>query len=345
MIESWAPWQLSCRTSDRLLARNWILLLLSTTLSLGMGEVALRVVRGNDPIRPPTYVGQRANRPSRNFEADADTGWRMQRSREFEWSIDGHRNTYRSNRQGFRSNRDFDHPSPLLIGAVGDSFTWGTGVDYKETFGHLIEQRLDGATLYNFAMPGFGIDQMWMSVRHQVLPLRPSLVVVAFVDVDFERSLMAYREVEGFNKPRFILSSGTLRLQTTADVPGRLRLMLATHSQLWAATARLISRVKESWPLNAAIFEAIAADCKQQGVPVLFVRLPEKRSTASEPLARLFRSNGLPFIDIPARQPPPGGIHFKRDGHINATGHAFVADAITDWITQSTLIQTPNRVN
>jgi hypothetical protein len=148
-----------------------------------MAETALRIVRGTDPINPPTYVGQNENRPSRNFEPDADTGWRMRSNREFEWVIDGHPEKYRSNRQGFRSDRDFDHPSGMLIGAVGDSFTWGTGVAYGETFGHLIEKHFEGATVYNFAMPGFGIDQMWMSVRHQILPLHPSLVVVAFIGI------------------------------------------------------------------------------------------------------------------------------------------------------------------
>jgi hypothetical protein len=259
----------------------------------------------------------------------------MRRSHVFESRIDDHRNTYRSNRQGFRSERDFDDPPNVLIAAVGDSFTWGTGVEYGETFGNLIERNLGGATVYNFAMPGFGLDQMWMSVRHQILPLRPSLVVVAFIDADFGRSLMAYREVEGFKKPRFILSSGKLRPQTSGDVPNRLSTMLAAHSQLWSATIRSISRVRESWPLNAAILEAIASDCGQEGVPILFVRLPERKSKPSESLARLLGSRGLPFIDIPALHSPLQDIHFKMDGHINAEGHAFVAEAITDWIKQS----------
>ena len=116
---------------------------------------------------------------------------------------------------------------------------------------------------------------------------------------------------------------------------------LASHSQLWAATARTISRLRESWALNTAILEAIASDCNQQGVPVLFVRLPEKESKPSEPLADFFRSRGLPFIDIPAR-PLPKDIHFTWDSHINAKGHALVADAITDWIKQSASITKRN---
>jgi hypothetical protein len=190
--------------------KNWFLLVISVTFALGLAEIALRILRRGDPIHPPAYVGQYVNRPSKNFDSDLDTGWRMRPNHEFNWSIDGHMNTYRSNRQGFRSERNFLDSPGMLIAVTGDSFTWGTGVDYGETFGALIEKNLDRVVVDNFAMPGFGVDQMWMSVRHQILPLHPSLVVVAFIDEDFSRSLMAYREVEGFNKPRFILSSGTL---------------------------------------------------------------------------------------------------------------------------------------
>ena len=69
------------------------------------------------------------------------------------------------------------------------------------------------------AMPGFGLDQMWMSVRHQALPLKPRLVIVAFIDEDLDRSLTAYRQWEGFNKPTFELEGGILRPQNAHDRP------------------------------------------------------------------------------------------------------------------------------
>jgi len=193
-------------------AANCIVLMASTMVGLGMAEMALRLIQPNQTPHPPAYVGQFENRPSRNFEIDVHTGWRMRKNREFQWRIEGRLNTYRSNGQGFRSNRDFDHSSKALIAITGDSMTWGTGVDYGETFGDLLELQVAESQVFNFAMPGFGLDQMWMSVRHQILPLKPALITVAFVDEDLNRSLTAYRTVEGFNKPRFV-----------ADVFGNLR--------------------------------------------------------------------------------------------------------------------------
>jgi hypothetical protein len=315
-------------------AGEWILLMTSTVMALGLGEILLRLVGSSVQPNPPAYVGQYQNRPSRNFVADSHTGWRMRENHEFQWTIDGHINTYRSNRQGFRSGGDFDTSPEVIVGLAGDSFAWGTGVEYNETFGALLEARLAGGAVYNFAMPGFGIDQMWMSVRHQMLPLSPDLVVVAFIDEDFNRSLTAYRRGEGFNKPRFLLDSGHLRLQTPEDVPNRLLSMLQTHSELWKAVTsylRQFPRFKENWTLNTAILEAIAAECKLRGVPVLFVRLPGNSFREFNALADWMGGKGFEFIDL-GTPVIPSDIHFKNDRHINAKGHRFVADSMIQWL-------------
>jgi hypothetical protein len=100
---------------------------------------------------------------------------------------------------------------------------------------------------------------------------------------------------------------------------------------------RLVSQLWEKWTLNTAILKAIASDCKQQQVPLLFTRLPMKGSSPSEDLVRFFRSEGLPFIDVPA-QPHPDHIHFATDGHINSKGHEVVAGAISEWVSKSNVL-------
>ena len=110
--------------------------------------------------------------------------------------------SHQANRQGFRSPHDFDavHTRPV-IALVGDSFSFGSGVEYDDTFGALLDDQLAEGVVLNFAMPGYGIDQMWMTIRHEVIPRRPDFAVVAFVDEDFARGLTAFRPREGF-KPR-----------------------------------------------------------------------------------------------------------------------------------------------
>lgn len=316
-------------------AANCIVLMASTMVGLGMAEMALRIIQPNQKPNPPAYVGQFENRPSKNFEIDADTGWRMRKNHEFEWRIEGHLNTYRSNGQGFRSNRDFDHSSKGLIAITGDSMTWGTGVDYGETFGDLLELQVAGSQVFNFAMPGFGLDQMWMSVRHQMLPLKPALIIVTFIDEDLNRSLTAYRRVEGFNKPRFVVDVfGNLRPQTSADIPNSLVLKIQSGSRLWRAASQPVRRLRpfsEWWTVNTAILEAIASDCERQQVPLLFVRLPARPLERFASLDRFLRRKGFEFLNLGTPE-IPDGLHFEKDGHINAKGHQFAAAKIAEWI-------------
>lgn len=315
-----------------------LLFLGSTVFALGLAEAGLHVASKEDEEGPPAHVGQFDNRRSVNFQSDSQTGWRMRRSHEYQWTTEQHRHTYRSNAQGFRSDRDFDSPPQLLIALAGDSFTWGTGIDYRESFGDLLEQQLPGSAVFNFAMPGFGVDQMWMSVRHQALPLRPVLVVVAFIDQDFDRSLVAHRRREVFSKPRFVLESGHLRRQTPADTPNRLVWMLQSNSRVWSMAAKAFERLRplgEWWALNTAILDAIAADSKQQGVPVLIVRLPQTQSISQhfKSLADHLRSRQIDFLDL-AGPEAPSDIHFKHERHLNPKGHQYVAGAVAGWIRE-----------
>ena len=171
---------------------NTAVLLLSIIVSLGIAEFLARQFF-DISASPPFYVGEFENRASENFVVDEHTGWRMRSSHTFMWRIgeDGEEHTYKSNVDGFRSNQEFSQQGPVVL--LGDSFTFGTGVTYENTFGALLENHLGTAPVYNFAMPGFGIDQMWMALQYQASRFAPKLVVVAFVDA----SVVAFVDVGG----------------------------------------------------------------------------------------------------------------------------------------------------
>ena len=320
-------------------AAKCLLVLASSALAFGLIEVTVHFMQNlqHPYAHPPDgRVGQRIFGQHSNFTADNQTGWRMRASQDFLWAMEGHSNGYRSNAQGFRSERDFDERREPMIAVTGDSFTWGYGVEYRQTFGDLLEKRLEGNVVYNFAMPGFGVDQMWMSIRHQALPLHPALVVVAFIDEDFERSLTAYRINEGFYKPRFIVDSGTLRPQTAEDASGGIAQALYSHSLAWKLMADTLAHLRplgEWWVLNTAMFEAIAEDSRRAGVPVLIVRLPVKQNShhVFKSLADRLQSRNIAFLDL-AGPNAPADIYFEHDGHINPAGHSYVMESIASWI-------------
>ncbi len=326
---------------------NTALLLLSIVVALGIAEFLARQFF-DIAASPPLYVGEFENKESANFVVDEYTGWRMRSGHSFVWQIgkEAKEYSYTANADGFRSDKEFSEQGPVVL--VGDSFTFGTGVGYENTFGALVENGLTTSPVYNFAMPGFGIDQMWMGLQHQSLKFEPKLVVVAFIDEDFERSLTAYRKVEGFNKPSYILEHGKLRLRTQEDQPPALITYLRRNLALAGVMSQNIEQLGHHlplgawWTINAEILQQMAMDAKEQGVPILFVRLPSRGQREFPTLTAHMSSMGANFLDLEdqTRDYAEEDIFIAGDGHINEQGHQLVADAILNWINanQSELV-------
>jgi len=298
-------------------------------------ELMLRMTGSFYPARMG-WVGQFQNRRSANFIDDAQTGWRMRPNHSFVWTYDGHADTYRSNSQGFRSAGDFDtHDHRLKLAFVGDSFFFGTGVANEDTIPSVVEKAAPGRIAWNFGMPGFGVDQIWLSARYQALPLKPDVLVVGLVNADFARSQVPYRRLEGFSKPTFKLVHGKLLRRATEQPPNILWRNIDERSRLggmWQDALRWAGvhlSLGEYWTLNQAILDAIREDCRSAGVPVLFVYIPAKGFRPFQALPLYMQRTGAAYIDLTQQRPvPPPSIYLQHDMHLSAEGNRYVAELI-----------------
>ena len=300
-------------------------------------------------VYPPSdlaYVGEYENRRSKGFVADPHTGWRMRADGHFRWTQEGQVINYFANASGFRTLGP-DAPeatdSDRRIVIVGDSYMWGAGVPYEQTCANLLDDALGDCDVVNLGMPGFGMDQIAMSVRHQALPLEPDLVIVGMYSNDFDRCFTAFRENEGFNKPLFTLDDGALRLQTSDDRPNAIARWIQRRSRLVAVYTRARKPIGHKtglgfwWALNEAILEMIRTDCRDAGVPVLFVHIPSSKLTTSPALARYMAHTESHYIDLATQPSPPTPDHyFKTHRHFNDIGHKYLVDILTDWIGVNT---------
>jgi hypothetical protein len=311
-------------------AKNFLVALLAIVLGLGALELILRVSPGQKPWRR-TQVGQFPDQPT-SWMVDPVIGWRFRPS----WGSGDL--LYRSNSLGFRG-RDFD-PSPKTrkIVLVGDSFPFGQGAPEDVSFSVVLEKRLHGTAVYNLAIPGFGVDQMWLTLRHYGLPLHPNFVIVAFIDADLARSVEAYSFGMGLNKPVFEVVGNQLIQKTAKDRPAAIPALLE-HSLAWRlgrqAYEGLVYRfpVGERWRLNKAILDRVRSDCAEAGVTPLFVRIPTPGAHRQFPTLHDYMSRAhANFIDLLDDNRLPLVGTTLPDGHLNATGHRYMAGAVAAWI-------------
>ncbi len=329
------------------LRRKLLLALAAVVVNLAVAELACRW-SGAFPPDPITWPGEYADRASRVFVADRALGWRLRAGADFPWPTEGVDFRILAGADGFRVDDAAPpaapDPAAPRVDFVGDSFTFGTGVRWSETFAVQACARL-GATPVNHGMAGFGVDQMALAVERVSLAgdAPPALVVLTLIADDLQRSLHAYRANAGFNKPSFrVDAGGTLVERTAADRPGAPWRFLDAHSHFFAATRGLMRRLGRRWPVgewwevNAACLRRAFEACRRAGVPLLVVHVPQHDHYEPFPtLARLCAEHDVPFVDVAAAwSDPPRDAYWPRDGHLNAKGHALVAELIARAIAE-----------
>ncbi|MBI4698219.1 MAG: SGNH/GDSL hydrolase family protein [Nitrospirae bacterium] len=121
--------------------------------------------------------------------------------------------TYTMNCQGYRSLSEYKYdPAKYGIIIVGDSFTFGDGIDDKITWPYLLQQFDGRLNVFNLSGSGYGVDQMYITLSEEVTAFRPKLIIAAFIDDDLRRSMLDFRD---YKKPRFVINDGKLVITNT----------------------------------------------------------------------------------------------------------------------------------
>jgi hypothetical protein len=156
--------------------------------------------------------------PERGFALTPNAGTRL-RGPEFDTTI-------RINAAGFRMDREPSverAPGTRRIIVLGDSFTFGHGVDVQDRFGEILEREIDALEVINLGVPGTGTDQQYLLLRDEGFRYAPDLVVLCYLTENITRVASDVKETtEGLRpKPRFVLEDGELVL-TNVPVPTEL---------------------------------------------------------------------------------------------------------------------------
>ncbi len=186
------------------------------------------------------------------------------------------------NSQGLREEEEFSLEKPAgiyRIAILGDSFTWGFGVEAHETYAKLLEKEIKGTQVLNFGCSGYGQDQSYLLVKKQVLLYKPDLILVMIHTAsDFENNASFFQY--GFYKPLFTFRNEQLVLENV-PVPHptlgtKLNAWLFERSVLW----RLLGSRKMG-PIDLMAAGAAALDQKGELIQKSFQNGPAVNLTCS----------------------------------------------------------------
>ncbi|HET9234763.1 MAG TPA: SGNH/GDSL hydrolase family protein [Candidatus Eisenbacteria bacterium] len=130
----------------------------------------------------------------------------------------------RTNQAGFRCRHEFPvrkEPGRFRILLFGDSYTAGDGVSDPQRYGDVLEDMLPQTEVFNFGVPGTGLDQQYLIWREFGSPIEHDLVIISVMVENIRRIVAHYRpyltasgETVIMAKPYFVLTKeGSLDLR------------------------------------------------------------------------------------------------------------------------------------
>ncbi len=282
---------------------------------------------------------------TRGMTHDAVLGWRP-----LPGVVKSH-GAWSGDEPGFTSSRgwrDGEHelalrPGARRIVALGDSFVFGSRVDYGARFTELLED--DSTEVINMGVSAWGTDQEVLAFELEGRSWRPDVVVLVVCVANDLDDLRCERKA-GWPKPWFELADGAL-VPHAPHIDWTVRLRCASYTAELAL--RLVergearARVAPAWenadplPLFAALVRRLAADVEACGAELLVVvehgatPAPAPPSPDAVRVLDALRAQGIATLDLL----PAFAEHAERWAelrlpclHWSRAGHRVVADLV-----------------
>ena len=321
--------------------RSVALLVVSALLSVCLAEGALRLLAP----QPASWLDIYRSHPRLpfptllpNIDREIDTG-------ELHWRILTDADGMRVGSAPPPANR------PVAL-ALGDSFTFGQGVDYEDTFVARLAREPGALHWRNAGHGGYGPAQ-YRQVLEYLLEegLEPQLLLVAlylgndYHDCVWEKDLPVSGGVAGTEPGLRGQLKRTLHLyRLLARVYHRLGIAPVSHAgtELYDEAAWAQPPLAIAEPIFRSELEKIAAIAAARDIPLLAIVIPTRLSvdalagrvegvTGEYPIARTgatLDALGIRWLDAAPALVAVDDAYFLHDGHLTPSGHAAVAASL-----------------
>ncbi len=255
-----------------------------------------------------------------------------------------------TNSYGLRDTEQNPKSDEWRILALGDSFTYGLGVELPDTYLSILERKLNRSfqgkrfSIIKAGVVGYSTFNERLYLEQEGFLWRPRLVLVQFWWDDL-----------GIDRITLLADTGLLA-SGKINNSAHLRLFLNRRVRLYAFMRRLFTRqfkralfgcnisnekgdaLEKTIQVTTGEFQKIKDDCSQKGIPVVFLLLPPKEFLVHpdgekqwERLLAALRGKGMSFVDaFPglAVNKQGGGYFYRADPHLTSAGNAVVAELL-----------------
>ena len=253
-----------------------------------------------------------------------------------------------TNAAGWRDEEWAAAPAPgtQRIAVLGDSYTFGIGVDHGERFTEYLEELCPGVEVLNFGCNAYGTDQELVTLEREVVAYRPEIVVLAAFPANDLRDITLDRNGH-WPKPHFRLDGEELvhvparatrdvRLRTSSYVgEGVFRLV-----QGCLAGSRPVERPDEPLALFGALVRRMAEVARGNGARFLVLvihpsgDLNEAAGLGTRRALLLLAVAEIPLLDtfaaFSAARSAGEALYLPRHDHWSAAGHRRAAALLAD---------------
>ena len=173
-----------------------LLLLISSsiaiTFSVALGEIYVWFIN-------------KSNWATNGARHDRELGWVLTPNNTFET----HGRISTINSLGFRSPEIDSSRKHVII--VGDSVAFGLGLGDRETLSHYLANQLKEFQVLNFSVPGYSVDQYYLTLKKHINKTNPALIVVViFTGNDIQETRKD--NLFGIGKPWFEIKGSSMKV-------------------------------------------------------------------------------------------------------------------------------------
>lgn len=349
----------------RKLLLNLTCILSSTIFSLGIVEILIRLL-GVAPQFPLQYS---------NFVTDPFIFYRPKPYSILSGKTDEYEFEFKINSMGFRDvEHSWEKPkNTYRILALGDSFTYGIGVKFEETFLYLLEKMLNekSSKFERFEIIKAGVPRYFpqterLLLQHYGVKYHPDLILVGFLPNDIVDTYLGidalavspygYLLSSSFDDPNGIwlwidkyYHTGRIVLKWWLDFSKCAKERRLHKLKKWSDMYKSNGFFEKDWRKIEEEYEKIISISQAINSNIVFFHIPQKGPwdmTNSYPAIRLggwAKKNKVLFIDIlPNLQvaSKENVLYYEKDGHCNKDGYKVIAENLYSELIKKSIIPT-----